>query len=52
MKYYLLKRDEVVGEAVVLSSILVYYCLWESLRLTRECTFEELKKKFKLQPKD
>lgn len=52
MKYQLIKRGEVVGEAVVLSDGLVYYHLWKNITLTHECSLSELKKKFKLQQKE
>lgn len=51
MKYSLIKRGEVVGEAVVLSDSLVYYHLWNNIRTTHECTLEALKKKIKLEQK-
>lgn len=49
MKYALIKRGEVVGQAVVLSNQLVYYHLWKNIRTTNECTLEQLKNKFKLE---
>lgn len=49
--YYLIKRGEIVGEAVVMSEDHVVYHLWESIRETRTTTLERVKRKFKLEKK-
>ncbi len=51
MKYKLIIKGEVVGEAVVLSDDLVYYHLWKDIRTTHESTLKQLKKKYKLELK-
>lgn len=48
MKYALFKNNEIVGECVVLSRDLVYYHLFKTLRITRECDEITIRKKYKL----
>lgn len=49
LKYALYRHGEVMGRAIKINDSLVYYVLFSSLQTTRECTFKELKSKWKLQ---
>jgi len=49
--YYLIKRGEIVGEAVVMSDDYVVYHLWDKITFTYNTTLVLLKKKFKLEKK-
>lgn len=42
------KNKEIVGEAVIFPNGNVIYHLWKSLRTTRYCKLDELKRKYKL----
>lgn len=50
-KVHLIHRGEVVGEAIIFSKDYVSFHLWETLKITRRCSFDEISKKYQLQIK-